>query len=641
MKDPREVARIKRCKRRRELILGGILGLIVSPFLIGGFFGFRIVRTHRILTSRRLEIPARDTHGFDPNALVTLMSATAYPRSYSIRPNGSGFAIGDGSLILTAAHCVDLNERKPKALSHHLYVASAYHGDLFPCEIVAVDPEADLALLRAPWTTHPGLALGSIPALKEGQPLWVASRSINDTTALQTASGSIPAEDRLSGQARMECLPVEEVLAAPQYSCIKLGSSRYVVGGWSGSPVLHPDPGCVAGLLVQVHKRRTLGLFTTRQAVAIGMPTIRHFLIQHRQTDPAFARPSILPSVPDSARAYEALRLFFLTFKQDTESAYGHIQLLADLRPDSVFAHLHTALIAKMLMRRAPDRASLQPVVEASLRRCESLVEYDPHGMAVLGDFLEEIDRHETAWDFHRKTLTRDPNNELALYNSYLHQRDRDPHRACGLARELVTRHPGIGDFWRHYSDSLYRLKRYEQAVDAARQALATDPDGLFGRFLARALAKTGQCDEARDRYQDMTRDCGCQECWLAYANFLLQHADRYDDALPLAEQAIDAMEASKKTRNLGDRRHKIKRKLIKTRLAQQPDRADHWYVYARYLIQHDPDNQADIDEALQKAGDPNRSHPVPVEDLARLRQEIEESEPVPAHAEPGTRVIR
>jgi len=65
-------------------------------------------------------------------------------------------AFGDGSLIATAAHCVDdfLEVRRRSILAVPL-VFSPYRGEVFEAEIVGVDAAADLAILKVRWGGTP------------------------------------------------------------------------------------------------------------------------------------------------------------------------------------------------------------------------------------------------------------------------------------------------------------------------------------------------------------------------------------------------------------------------------------------------------------------------------------------------------
>ena len=117
-----------------------------------------------------------------------------------------------------------------------------------------------------------------------------------------------------------------------------------------------------------------------------------------------------------------------------------------------------------------------------------------------------------------------------------------------------------------------------------------------------------------------MIRDCACQSCWLDYANFLLDHRTRNTEGLILAKRAVAAMETSK-NRESSSKRRKTRLKLLKAQLALQPNHAKHWYRYAQYLLHHDPNNHAKIEEALQQAGDPNKLDPIHENELAELRE--------------------
>lgn len=625
MKDPREVTREKWRKRRRELLLGGIVGLIVSPFIISfqlsPFDLWPLLQTHRTLKSRTLEIPVKKQHGFDPNAIVIFLHASVYENAFNLG-EGSGFVIGDGSLVLTAAHCLKLENRKQKALSEGLYVVSPHFGDIYPCEVIAIDSHADLAILRPAWKDHPALTLGTEQDLKTAARLWIATRSLNDSTALKDRSRQPLSEDRLFGQARMELLPVENIHRSERRSIVTLNHTRYVIKGWSGSPIISPALGQVLGLATRILEDHTWGRLNHRDAVGCSIETIEQFLIRHSipiDTPVVGDRPS----VPSATVAYDTLCKLTKIMATDMQAAHRYALELTQLRPKSPPTHHWLAMTAAVLFQRDKSQKSLPGQVEEALQSSGSLASRDTHGLAVGANLLRECGFDEASWTWSQQSLALDPNNELALYNGYLYQQKQDPNLACELAQELVTRHPQIGDFWRHYSDILYRLKRYDEAADAAQHAVTTDPNGLYGRFLARALEKAGQLDEARAHYLEMTRACACQGCWLAYANFLLEHEADDPQALVLAEQAVRAIDTTKKHKDLGHGRHKIKLKLLKTQLAQQPQRADYWYHYAHYLLQHDPNNHEKIEDAIRKSSDPNHSHPVSEKDIRQLRDRV------------------
>ncbi len=87
-------------------------------------------------------------------------------RSLGSNAIGNGFVIGDGSLVVTALHVAA--ERMPGrgAFADGLVtVISPYLGDACEPELIVVDKELDLAILRTRWVGHPALRLGGAEAL--------------------------------------------------------------------------------------------------------------------------------------------------------------------------------------------------------------------------------------------------------------------------------------------------------------------------------------------------------------------------------------------------------------------------------------------------------------------------------------------
>src|SRR5262250_854450 len=85
---------------------------------------------------------------------------------------GTGFAVGDGTLIATNSHVL------PKALdpAHQEVLAILIPGQIKDgkelgreVKQIAVDPTSDLALLRVQGLTLPALKIGDSDAAKEGQ----------------------------------------------------------------------------------------------------------------------------------------------------------------------------------------------------------------------------------------------------------------------------------------------------------------------------------------------------------------------------------------------------------------------------------------------------------------------------------------
>ena len=173
------------------------------------------------------------------------------PRSVFL---ATGFAVGDGSLIITNAHAI------PETIDHeHLeQVAVFYHKDNVDKAIiateVALDKEHDLAVLKITGDRLPPLQLGSASSVREGQLYAFTGFPIGMVLGLYpvTHRGIISAITPnvipmlRSGQIN------EKLLRRLQntYNVFQLDATAYP--GNSGSPLYDPDTGKVIGVINKV-----------------------------------------------------------------------------------------------------------------------------------------------------------------------------------------------------------------------------------------------------------------------------------------------------------------------------------------------------------------------------------------------------
>jgi serine protease Do len=92
-------------------------------------------------------------------------------RSPAIHFVGTGFAIGDGRHVVTNAHVVARPLDKEKNEMHLVLVSRGGEPQPREAELVAVDREHDLALLRLSGERLPALRLGDSASVREGQQL--------------------------------------------------------------------------------------------------------------------------------------------------------------------------------------------------------------------------------------------------------------------------------------------------------------------------------------------------------------------------------------------------------------------------------------------------------------------------------------
>jgi tetratricopeptide (TPR) repeat protein len=494
------------------------VGMVSLLVLLGLWLGIGCGKTGRETADEQILASIPD---LDPRAIVVL--------GYLDHQHGMvdmakwpcvAFAIGDGTLLLTAAHCVEaFRASSGRAPSTDIVVISPYYGDVFDFDVVAADKKADVAILRAPWTSHPALTLATEQELFDAESLLIVGR---------------PQAGEISGDIRIELVPVSGVNEAVPSRAVTLKGARLIAKGWSGSAMLIPETGRVGGVLTQLQEgsvRRAFFFRSTRlNAMGCSIRSIYSLLRQHGLETAALGRPAHVKPIADGERAFSAaIRCAQALFETDRDKLTDSVSELTRLRPRSVQVHLLAALAAIL-------SGSQSDVVESSYKRA---VEIDPnhaHAHAVYGDFLLARGRRAEARVQCDAALAIDPNNRLALFNRLVLSPSA---QRRGIAERLVTMDPNDPFWWFHYSATLCHLGQRQEALQAAQKAVDLDPNGLYYGGLADALAELGRVDEAEPYYKRMTERCGCEQCWYKYAAFLVEHrGGRRDEALQAFQMA-------------------------------------------------------------------------------------------------------
>ena len=167
---------------------------------------------------------------------------------------GTGFAVGDGSLIITNAHVI------PDKLDneHMEQVAVFYHKDNADKAIiakeVALDNEHDLAVLKVTGELLPPLKLGSVSSVREGQLYGFTGFPIGMVLGLYpvTHRGIVSAiTPNVIPMIRAEQIneKIHRRLQDP-YNVFQLDATAYP--GNSGSPLYDPETGAVIGVINKV-----------------------------------------------------------------------------------------------------------------------------------------------------------------------------------------------------------------------------------------------------------------------------------------------------------------------------------------------------------------------------------------------------
>jgi len=175
--------------------------------------------------------------------------------------SGTGFAIGDGSIIATNEHVVDrtLSSERNQSLA----VAVGGSGSGIRVRLVrkiASDPSADLALLKLDGTPLPAARLGDSERVREGEMYLLTGFPIGAVLGLFPVTHRVmiaAVTPIVIPAARADKLAARAVrrIAAGAYTVFQLDGTAYP--GNSGSPVYHPETGTVIGVVNSVLVKAT------------------------------------------------------------------------------------------------------------------------------------------------------------------------------------------------------------------------------------------------------------------------------------------------------------------------------------------------------------------------------------------------
>ncbi|MHC4489183.1 MAG: tetratricopeptide repeat protein [Planctomycetota bacterium] len=529
-------------------------------------------------------MPSEQIPDFPSQAIVVLAYLGRTQRGTVVEWPRVAFAIGDGTLILTAAHCVrGFADPRKQAISPDVVVISPYYGDVFEFEILAVDKDADLAILKAPWPAHPALTLASETELE-------AAKEILVTGYPQQKIEKPPF--RFSQQVLMEKLPVLKIDEKPSPKAIVLRGSRFGGPGWSGSALVLPDTGKVVGILCQQRllKAKEKGPVMRTDLLGCGIRSIKALLEQHGLESCARQRPPQLQPADNAERAFSLVMDYIeLMLNKDSDKILTVAQQFVGLRPKSVQANLFLAFTAYRIYTMDSSRKDLLNLAESNFEEAIRLQPDNARAHAGYGNFLMGRERYDQALKETETALAIQPDNELALANRVHILTQTNPEKAEELALQLIEKDPNNPHWWYWYGGALTKLERHEEALDAVQKAVDLNPDGLYRRGLAEAFVNLGRLDEAQINYKKMTHDCGCQLCWFKYARFLINNRP---DKLDEAEKALDLADAKTQDRvskkGLTNLRTDLSLVRIRSLKKESPDKAE---VLTRQLLEMSPEN--------------------------------------------------
>lgn len=513
----------------RKIKLAGLL-LFIASLLSCGCSEL----AHTSNASRQLK------EGYDPNAIVLIAHIDHRQHETFLSWPRVAFAVGDGTIILTAKHCVD---RPPNwtdsPMSPEIVVISPYYGDIYKCNVLAVEEETDLAVLEAPWLVHPALAIAEQREFKNAERVDIFSRPIKKSKK----------PHQLGQQIRTATFVIDNADITEPIVGMRLKGTGPVRRGWSGSAMVLPESAKVAGVISALTGIRLglPGLFSVIivfDTVGGNVESIWELL---GNNELEFVAKSYYPSsfepVADAQPAFSCIMDYFENLlKKDSGQLLKITGKLVTLRPRSSYVRLILAIGADKQAHQKDCRPqTFLALAESNYRKALQLDPNNASIRAAYGNFLTNRNLKQQALAETESALAIDADNYLAAINRLILLTQIEPEKAEKYAERLTDKDPNNPDFWFHYAAALSKSGENKQALIALQKAIELNPKGNYYGGFADILVELGRLKEAERYYKKMTKSCGCQQCWFNYSNFLYKYRPK---KLKQAEKALNKAEA-------------------------------------------------------------------------------------------------
>lgn len=486
----------------------------------------KLRKTHKLVKTMN------ESELFDNNAIIQILYLGTTQEGFTYRlPNRVGFVIGDGSLVVTAAHCLDdFVEDSKNGILVKPKVVSRYYGDITEAKILAVDNEVDVAILQVAWDEHPVIKLATIEELTKAKEIIIAAYP--------------PPKDEASKRKHyrevfMERLPVIKLDHNGGKEAIVLGGGEFDGSGWSGSPLILPGSGKVAG----VFGRKNLKQFQEKTFLYTLMGcdvNSIHSLLQNNYIEiDKHGKNKISERKNDADKTFSLFISCFEACAQDDYAlALSKMKEVVCLRPQSVNAHLLLALFAEIIDVKDKTMYAMK-LAESSYKEALRLAPENFTANAGYVNFLLGNKRNSEAVALLNKAVELEPDSSFVLLKLVRVMKNQDPNQAELYARHLIEKYPANADYWFELSRVLEKTGKHDEEVVTARKCVSLSKDVPYQhrRRLADALTNIKLFCEAEANYKLLLKDHECTACWAAYAK-LLMNLDRYGDAIKAIEKA-------------------------------------------------------------------------------------------------------
>ncbi len=443
---------------------------------------------------------------------------------------GAGFLIGDGTLVVTAYHVVtEASEAGEHRMIGAIKVVSPYLGECAYAEIVALNRQQDLIILKVPWAGHPAFELATDQELLDAADL--------EAVGIVPIVSAIPSESMLpfppSFIAERNVLEVDFVAVRqndPRF--ISLAGRGQLGPGWSGSPMIIPDTLKAAGCFVRLNRSGSDGRMTSRGP---ALAQVRRLVRQNNQLE------SLTASEPALARAtdgYRVTRLLLeahkLLVRDEHEKASEKADALLTLRPESSVFRVLAAQLQEAQGNREQAKAHYK--IARQLDQETSMLQM-MYGQFLLDDDpAKGLDILESLWDRPRMR----PWLILIMWN-VLSERPIEENSLNRLQEALAIESDNAY-LWFNLGVGQMQVGQKDEGFESIGKAVELFPDrGSLRGHLARLLENDGRLDEAEEHFRLLLQiEPKNPVVYFWLARFLARHRPAARaEAMEIAQQAL------------------------------------------------------------------------------------------------------
>lgn len=194
--------------------------------------------------------------------------------------------------------------------------------------------------------------------------------------------------------------------------------------------------------------------------------------------------------------------LFIDSDLNDIPAILEHTKACIELFPNQVLPYYFNGVanLQKEDFQKAIDMLALSRDLAYGMPELEVQI------LANLGDAYYQIRNFQKAWISYDQSLRLKPSNDYVLnnYAYFLSVENEDLEKALSMSKQTVDRNPKSATYLDTYGWILYKMKRYDEAVEYLKNAAKYDDSksGEIFEHLGDALYAAGKTEEALVQWQ-------------------------------------------------------------------------------------------------------------------------------------------